>query len=137
MNTEVVKQFIEQNISMMEYGDWKSVFQAWYDKPASSIPAEDREAVSNLIDILLTAGFDKNKINKGRDECIFDHLWLETENLISDTLTTGFRDISYLQVVSRLSSQLGYGIGELYSFLKHVSIPGLTARNYSFHIEQA
>ena len=101
-----VKQFIEDNIALIENKEWTELFLKWYGTSSDVYHVDDKEDLEKLFEILNILDVTKTSTMK----CRKDVLNIKLNNIV-ETILHNYNSIEYInydRVLSKLHSTLGF-----------------------------
>lgn len=98
-----VKQFIEQNIDLIDQHDWPAVFNKWYTKYYMLDRTVDNLLLKELFDILKEIGIRPEEHKEAREDLIIDYL----NEYIDESIFENTKTVTASGAVLDLHSWLG------------------------------
>ena len=101
--TDNVKQFIEQNIDLIDQHDWPAVFNIWYTKYHMFDRTADTLQLRELFDVLQEVGILPHEHIAARENLITDYL----NDYIEEAIFENAKTITAVGAINSLHSWLG------------------------------
>ena len=109
-----VKEFIEQNIDLIDQHNWTALFDTWYTKYHMFDRSADNSQLRELFDILQGIGILPHEHRAAREDLIIDYL----DEYIDESIFENNKTITASAAILALHSWLGVSIIELkYQFV--------------------
>ena len=104
--TDNVKQFIEQNIDLIDQHDWLAVFNKWYTKYYMFDKTADSLQLRELFDVLQKIGILPHEHRMAREDLIIKYF----DEYIDDSIFESEKTITAAGAINALHSWLGVPI---------------------------
>ena len=98
-----VKEFIEQNIDLIEQQDWTKLFDKWYTKYYMFNKTADALQLRELFDVLQEIGILPHEHRAAREDLITDYL----NDYIDESIFENAKTITAVGAINSLHSWLG------------------------------
>lgn len=119
--TQLVQEFIEENIDYIEEGDWNTIIESWYELASSIFTCTD-EQFEELTNVLETAGIDfMSQTEKTRKEFMSNLV----DQILHDELESmsfrGSSEIKKSDILLHIDCALGFTEQELDKIMEDVA----------------
>lgn len=114
-----VREFIEQNIKIIEQNNWEKVFAMWYNY-ADDLWPDDEEEFRQFINILGFAEIEPDM--DARKNVLKNIIKSKMEHIIQHQETQEYKNfIGVFGIINTLNSSLGYSTEEVQQFIDEVA----------------
>lgn len=120
-----VKEFIEQNIDLIDQHDWPAVFNKWYTKYYMFDKTADNLQLRELFDVLQEIGILPHEHQSAREDLITDYL----NDYVDESIFENVQTITVIGAINSLHSWLGVSLIRL----KEQFVDVCTQREFEEH----
>lgn len=101
-----VKEFIEQNIDLIDQHDWPAVFNKWYTKYYMFDKTADNLQLRELFDVLQEIGILPHEHQEAREDLITDYF----NDYIDNSIFENAQTVTAVGAINSLHSCLGVSL---------------------------
>lgn len=126
--TQRVKEFIEDYIAEIERGQWKEVFDGWYQETDIDHFWEDKQQFNELLKIMDILNVDAQKLRDARAAVIEKY----TEDIVNNIQHNHYNrvdswSIYWIDVLAELHSLLGFSQEDIFALIfNEMDMAGVT-----------